>query len=313
MPFTKDIVDFETYWRGNRLYESAFGEKAFSGKGMRVSGIKEIFKDYDIQLVLLDSYGVLNNMDNVIPSAVEAFAWMQEQGVPVHLVSNDARFHSHTRTKHYKGWGFNFSANEMVNSFDTLMDKVSKEQSRSPIWGAINMPVEHSTHEAWGGKVSNLSKGASIDEATDLTLLCTTPVNQSVRESVQEKLSKTGNNLWVGNPDVGVYIGENSYYVTPGGIAQSLTSTQRDIHEQLKLLGKPWPDIFLMAVQKFPDIAPENILMVGDTLHTDILGGNNLGFKTLLVESGVYTGQDTERLVSESGITPDYICEALKL
>ncbi len=68
-----------------------------------------------------------------------------------------------------------------------------------------------------------------------------------------------------------------------------------------------------MAVEKFPDIAPENILMVGDTLHTDILGGNNLGFKTLLVESGVYTGLNTDKLIQESNITPDYICEALKL
>ncbi len=313
MPFTKEIVNFDTYWRGNRKYESAFGDRAFEGKGKRVAGLEEIFEDQDIQLVLLDSYGVLNNNESVIPSAVEAFAWMREQGVSVHLVSNDARFHSHTRVSHYNGWGYNFSANEMVNSFDTLMHKISEEQKSTPLWGAVNLPQEHSTHEAWDGKVVNLSHGGNIDDATHLTLLCTNPISNTLRENVQSKLSEASQSLWVGNPDVGVYIDNNTYFVTPGGIAQSLTSEQREFHDQLKLLGKPWPDIFLMAVEKFPDIAPENILMVGDTLHTDILGGNNLGFKTLLVESGVYTGLNTDKLIHESNITPDYICEALKL
>lgn len=311
MPFTQEFVNFETYWRGNRHYESAFSGKAFTGMGKHVNGLSDIFKTCDIQLVLLDSYGVLNNMEAVIPSAVAAFSWLREQGTPVHLVSNDARFHSHTRVAHYHAWGFNFSANEMVNSFDTLMHHVEQEQAE--LWGAVNLPHEHKTHKAWQGRVEDLSNGADIESASHLSLLCTTPVQDAVRENVKNTLQKTDKKLWVGNPDVGVIVEEDTYFVTPGGIAQSLTPEEGMICDKLKLLGKPWPEIFLMASRKYPDIAPENILMVGDTLHTDILGGNNLGFKTLLVESGVYQSKNTDALIVESGITPDFISAALKV
>ena len=48
--------------------------------------------------------------------------------------------------------------------------------------------------------------------------------------------------------------------------------------------------------------------MVGDTLHTDILGGAAAGIKTILVTAhGLYKGQDITPYLDTSKIIPDYI------
>jgi ribonucleotide monophosphatase NagD (HAD superfamily) len=49
------------------------------------------------------------------------------------------------------------------------------------------------------------------------------------------------------------------------------------------------------------------VLCVGDTLHTDILGGRSAGHRTLLVEDGFCAGVDGAALAAECGIWPDFI------
>jgi ribonucleotide monophosphatase NagD (HAD superfamily) len=51
--------------------------------------------------------------------------------------------------------------------------------------------------------------------------------------------------------------------------------------------------------------------MVGDTLLTDILGGNKFGVKTTLVLSGNTSATDAELEINSSGIIPDYICPSI--
>jgi ribonucleotide monophosphatase NagD (HAD superfamily) len=48
--------------------------------------------------------------------------------------------------------------------------------------------------------------------------------------------------------------------------------------------------------------------MVGDTLHTDILGGAAYGVKTALVTGhGLFANHNVTPYIAKSGIVPDYI------
>ena len=50
--------------------------------------------------------------------------------------------------------------------------------------------------------------------------------------------------------------------------------------------------------------------MVGDTLHTDVLGGAAAGWRTVLVTGlGLVRELDVEAAIRESGIRPDFIVE----
>jgi glycerol-1-phosphatase len=59
-------------------------------------------------------------------------------------------------------------------------------------------------------------------------------------------------------------------------------------------------------------VPPERVLMVGDTLHTDILGAQARGFATALVSGyGALAGADVKAAIHDSGIRPDFLMEHL--
>ena len=65
-----------------------------------------------------------------------------------------------------------------------------------------------------------------------------------------------------------------------------------------------------IAKQRYPDLTKKDILMVGDTLQTDILGGNKFGLDTALVLTGNILPEDAETRIASSGIVPTYICQS---
>ena len=56
-------------------------------------------------------------------------------------------------------------------------------------------------------------------------------------------------------------------------------------------LGKPSPVMMRMA-RKELDLRTEEVTMIGDTMETDILGGLQMGYRTILVYSGSTQPQD---------------------
>jgi len=119
--------------------------------------------------------------------------------------------------------------------------------------------------------------------------------------------------LAVGNPDVAAPArkdGRDWLYATPGYFLDDMV-TRTDQRQSPLLLGKPGGCIFETASRRYGDVPAERVLMVGDTLYTDILGGAAMGFSTLLLESGVYRGVSVESAISEAGIVPDFIAPHL--
>ena len=71
-------------------------------------------------------------------------------------------------------------------------------------------------------------------------------------------------------------------------------------------VGKPSPVMMRMACKEI-DIEPDEAVMIGDTMETDILGGVQLGFKTVLVLSGGTKREDLRRYAFQ----PDVIAESI--
>ena len=68
------------------------------------------------------------------------------------------------------------------------------------------------------------------------------------------------------------------------------------------VVGKPQPAIFQTALKAL-NSRPEETLMVGDRLETDILGANLLGIQTAAVLTGVTSREE----ISLNAIQPDFI------
>jgi len=72
-------------------------------------------------------------------------------------------------------------------------------------------------------------------------------------------------------------------------------------------IGKPEPAMALLAIEK-SGFTPDETLMIGDRIYTDIACGKNAGISTALVLSGEATLDD----VKESDIKPDFIFDSIK-
>ena len=68
------------------------------------------------------------------------------------------------------------------------------------------------------------------------------------------------------------------------------------------VIGKPKPDMALMAMEKFA-CAPAQTCLMGDRIYTDVAGGVNAGIDTIFVLSGEGTEADIEKY----GVTPTWV------
>lgn len=72
------------------------------------------------------------------------------------------------------------------------------------------------------------------------------------------------------------------------------------------IVGKPEPVMLEMALTRM-GLTPEQVLVVGDRLDTDIAGGQAIGCRTALVLSGVTTAEEARKWSP----APDIICNRL--
>jgi ribonucleotide monophosphatase NagD (HAD superfamily) len=128
--------------------------------------------------------------------------------------------------------------------------------------------------------------------------------NEAVQEALAQSLGRHPRPVLMANPDLVAPRGD-CLTLEPGCFAHLLMG-QSGL--QPEFFGKPYPPAFDAALGKLGDIDPGNILMVGDTLHTDILGGQAAGMKTMLFTAhGALQGMDIPDCIAQSGIAPDYI------
>ena len=66
-----------------------------------------------------------------------------------------------------------------------------------------------------------------------------------------------------------------------------------------------------LAKEPQPTITKRDVLFVGDTLRTDIIGANTYGFDTTLVLSGNILPEQADLMIQTSGIIPTFISDSI--
>ena len=103
-------------------------------------------------------------------------------------------------------------------------------------------------------------------------------------------LSKT---LW--------YIDAEGYNINTGSFVKMFEIA---CDKEAILMGKPAKMFFEMALKR-TDSKPENTLIVGDDIKTDIMGAKRLKAKSVLVRTGVFE----EKVLKRIGFKPDFIID----
>ena len=115
----------------------------------------------------------------------------------------------------------------------------------------------------------------------------------------------------VANTDLAYPVSGNQVGIAIGGLSEMI---QDLVGKVFIKFGKPDAQMFNFAFAHFADdgvIADRNeVLMVGDTVTTDIVGGNKYGLDTALVLTGNTLKEDCEIMIQSTGIRPTYILES---
>lgn len=277
---------------------------AFPKTSTWVSGLAALANDFDV--FLLDAFGVLNVGQTAIKTAPEAVAALQAAGKKVMVLTNGASLPATEAQINLQNLGFKFALNDIVASRDALCQGFTKSfpgTSNTALWGVMARPDS----QLLTLPIPSVALGNNrelFDKVSGFILLGASHWAQHQQRLLMQSLSQNPRPVWVGNPDL-VAPREYDFSLEPGYFAHQLSSISG---VTLHFFGKPFSNIYQLACADLNSISKQRILMVGDTLHTDILGGAAYGVKTALVTGhGLFATQDVAPYIKQSGIVPDYI------
>jgi glycerol 3-phosphatase-2 len=269
----------------------------------RIFGAFEIADDVD--LVVLDAWGVLNLGEAPIATARPAVDALRRRGKQVLVLSNDGACDKPMAVAKYRRRGFDFAADEIIAGIDLLGGALRDLPPLERIGLIADDPLPFPD---WTRRMIRLGDdGAAFDAAEAFVFLSCDAWSEARHLLLHASLARRPRPLVVGNPDI-VSPGIDAIAVEPGHYAHRLAET---LGIAPLFLGKPYPAVYRLVAARHPGIAPERVLCVGDTPHTDILGGRAAGYRAMLIEDGFCRGRDAAALCRESGIWPDFIAPRL--
>lgn len=270
-----------------------------------VSSLLDVADEFDV--LLLDGFGVLNVGAQAIDGMPEVINQLVNQGKPAFVLTNGATFPVAVNAVRYPKWGYNIPVEQVVSSRNAVEHAVPSHplSTRGKTWGVIGSPnYDPSTLLVKSVYLTS----ENVDSVDGIIFLGTMEWSKEQHAWLLESLAKRPRPVLIGNPDVCAPLAE-AFTVEPGSYALDIQAIDGvDVH----FFGKPFQLCYALSFNKIIEVVgsidPQRVLMVGDTLHTDILGGNTFGMKTaLMADYGFLRGRDPYPYIEESGITPDFI------
>lgn len=263
------------------------------------SGLVEIADHFDA--FVLDSFGVLNVGETAIAGAVECLKTLRAMGKRLIVLTNAASYTREVAVQRYRKLGFDFIPEEVVSSRDVAVSRLNGVLSNGQ-WGAIAAPDDR--FEDIPAEVAHWT-GQDVD---GYLLLSSAALNDDMTARLGTALAAQKKPVVVANPDL-VAPRETGLSKEPGYYAHHLADW---LEIAPVFFGKPFRNAFDDAKDRLTGIAPVRTAMVGDTLHTDILGGAAAGFKTILVrDHGLFAQHEPDAFSEASGIRPDFSCGSI--
>lgn len=271
--------------------------------------------DSEIDLFLFDAFGVLNVGETVISGAPDRVRLLQEKGKLTYILTNAASYQKPALVEKFLRLGFNISAEDIVSSREVLIshlvDQIKISTYSINQLGVISISSLEDLPSDLNCVLFDSADGLANEEfwASDAFLfLSSGEWTDDHQQAFVDQLKDNPKPVFVGNPDV-VAPRETTITREPGYFAHDIMDRTS---APVQFFGKPFGNAYQAAIarakQQKPDLSLDRCLMVGDTLHTDILGGAAAGIKTALVtDHGTYAGSDVEPYIHKSAIIPDYI------
>jgi HAD superfamily hydrolase (TIGR01450 family) len=279
---------------------------------MRTKSFRSIVNNY--KAVFFDAFGVLKNHSGLIPGIINTFEYLDKKGIKYYILTNDSSRSPEMLAKWYQERGvWQVTSDKILSSGMLAMEyfKVKVSNGNSVAY----LGTENSAHYIETAGLTTVAVKDidlnNIDHIESFAFLDDEGFNWSddINKTIN-LLRKKNMTVVVANTDINYPVSQNDISVAVGSLADMV---EKIIGKMFIRFGKPDAQMFLLAYERALldiDVKRNEILMVGDTLYTDIIGGNKFGLDTVLVLSGNTLPEMAQIRISSSGIIPTYICES---
>jgi HAD superfamily hydrolase (TIGR01450 family) len=273
----------------------------FPETSVQADTLCDVFDNFDA--FILDAYGVLNVGDRPVPGAAERLEQMRAAGKRIVVLTNGASRPRAQALAKYARLGLRLNPQEVIASRDVALATLPGIQGP---WAAISEPGESFADFA-DVEVGDLHLDPTlVDRAGGFLFLGSQGWSAAKHKRLIAALRTNPRPVVVANPDVVAPL-EGAFSLEPGHFGHDITAHTGIVP---LFVGKPFGAVYVAALARLPGIASARIAMVGDTLHTDVLGGRAAGLGTVLVaRHGLFRGLDPAPFITASAIVPDVIVE----
>ena len=253
----------------------------------REATIDELVERYSA--LLFDAYGVLSYSVGALPGAAELIYRLNGMGKPYYVLTNDSSALPESRAASYRKVGLNVDAERIITSGELLKGYFAENDLRGAkcvVLGTADSAED--VRRAGGAPVSAADDFDVVVVGDQSGFPFLDGVNGVLTALFRIIDARQAPRLVLPNPDL-VYPDDDGFGMASGSVALILESALRQRYperEGLKFerLGKPNRSIFVEARRR---TGTRDMVMLGDTLETDIRGANAFGIDSALVAGGV--------------------------
>ncbi|WP_310550413.1 TIGR01457 family HAD-type hydrolase [Paenibacillus glufosinatiresistens] len=248
--------------------------------------------------LLIDLDGTLYQGGTMIAGADALIRKLRRAGIPFLFVTNNSSRTPEDVAAHLREMGIEAQAEEVCTSSQAAARYIAEESpgARVAILGEEGL--------------RSACKEAGLEVTEDQPQYVVQGIDRSFTYESLARASRwiqAGAGFILTNPDL--------MLPTDGGIMPGAGTLGAAIEAasgvKPVVIGKPNRPLVAYAAERL-GIRPEEGVMVGDNLRTDIAAGVHAGCTSILVLTGITNSSNLERYQEEAGVKPDYICSDLE-
>ena len=247
------------------------------------------------RLFLLDMDGTIYLGDQLFDGTTDFLNQVRAQGGKYLFVTNNSSRSVSAYVDRLNGMGIPSSAGDFLTSVDALIADLRGKYDNALIYAFGTRTFRQQLAEAGFRVTDRLEDGISL-------LVCGFDTELTFQK-LEDACILLGREVdfVATNPD---WVCPTSYGSVPdcGSVCEMLF---RATGRRPKFIGKPEPEMALLSMEKY-GYTPEQTVLIGDRVYTDIACGVNAGIDTAFVLSGEGVPEDQERFgVQAAGVYPN--------
>lgn len=242
---------------------------------------------------LIDMDGVIYRGSEAIPGAAEFIRYLQDNGLPYLFLTNNSAFTPLDVAVKLRKFGIDTTPEHVYTSAEATAEFVHRQRPDGTAYVIGEGGLLAALHDVGYAIVRDKPDYVIVGEGRVLNFEMAEQAHRCIAAGAH--LISTNSDTWCPT--------DNGPRPGCGAIVALLESAtgRRAYH-----VGKPNPFMMRMARKRI-GLATDEVIMVGDTMETDIRGATDLGYRSILV----LTGSSTRESLLEYPFAPTEVVESI--